>query len=67
MEGGMTIESFVAKTDEESEEIDLDVTDERKEMLEKLSQTFHQKVVDFISDPDTDLKQETVSERINAL
>ena len=66
MEGGMTIESFVSqRKDEEDNEIDLDVTDERKEMLDKLSQTSpNGKVVDFISDPDTDLQVGiTVSEK----
>ena len=66
MEGGMTIESFVSqRKGEEDNEIDLDVTDERKEMLDKLSQTSpNGKVVDFISDPDTDLQVGiTVSEK----
>ena len=58
MDSGMTIENFVSqKKDEEDQEIELDVTDERKEMLEKLSKTSpNGKVVDFISDPDTDLQ-----------
>ena len=60
-----TIESFVAEKKDEDDNINLDITEERKEMLDKLSQTSpHGKVVDFISDPDTDLQVGiTISEK----
>lgn len=53
-----TIENFISKnTDSDDEDLDLDVTDERKEALNKLSKTSPQgKVVKFISDPVTDIQ-----------
>ena len=61
----MTIESFVSqKKDEEDNEIDLDVTDERKCSTSLAGLSPNGRVVDFISDPDTDLQVGiTVSEK----
>ncbi len=57
LDKNLTIENFVAAKTGTDENINLDITDERKEMLDKLSQTSpHGKVVDFISDPDTDVQ-----------
>lgn len=53
-----TIESFVSKnSDNNDEDLKLDVTDERKDALSKLSKTSPKgKVVKFVSDPVTDIQ-----------
>ena len=56
-----TIESFVneneSATDVSDVKLNIDVTDERKEVLENLSKTSpHGRVVKFISDPTTDIQ-----------
>lgn len=61
LDNNETIETFVNKNDTaiDTSDIDLniDVTDERKEVIENLSKTSpHGRVVDFISDPKTDIQ-----------
>ena len=54
-----TIESFVNENESVTSDVELnvDVTDERKEVLENLSKTSpHGRVVKFISDPTTDIQ-----------
>ena len=65
LENDETIENFVSKNmDSDDEELDLDVTDERKDALNQLSKTSPKgKVVKFVSDPVTDIQAGiTVSE-----
>ena len=58
LENGETVENFVSKNmDSDDEELDLDVTDERKDALEQLSKRSPKgKVVKFVSDPVTDIQ-----------
>ena len=53
-----TIETFISsKKDGEDEDIKMDISDPRKEVLEKLSESSpHGKVVKFISDKTTDIQ-----------
>ena len=61
LDNNETIETFVNKNvtaiDTSDIDLNIDVTDERKEVIEKLSKTSpHGRVVDFISDPKTDIQ-----------